>query len=273
MPQLAPADEMDKNGAEQRRERSGVQSIERGFTILTQIAREADGISLADLSKSVGLHNSTTFHIVRTLTDLGAVRQDRTTKRYHLGRMIFGLAASSSREVDLVGTATPFIERLARETGESSHLGLRSGDQVILAARVAGSGAFQLVEGVGAFRPPHCTALGKVLLAALSDQQLDLFLQRTELTPSTSKSITDKSLLRAEIERVRTAKVGFDDQEFNEEIRCVAAPAYDYSGQVVAAIGVSGPIWRMNLQRMEQVTQRVREIAEELSAELGYSQA
>lgn len=271
MAQLAQAEDADKNAADQTRERSGVQSIERAFSILTQIAQAPDGISLADLSKSVGLHTSTTFHIVRTMTDLGAVRQDRTTKRYHLGRMIFGLAASSSREVDLVATATPFIEKLAHETGESSHFGLRSGDQVVLAARVAGSGAFQLVERVGAFRPPHCTALGKILFAALPDAQFEAFLGRIELVPSTSKSITDKAMLRAEIERVRSSKVAFDDAEFDEEVRCVAAPVYDHTGQVAGAIGLSGPIWRMNLQRMEQVTQRVREIAAELSQELGYS--
>lgn len=273
MSQTAQAEEADKTGTDPARERSGVQSIERAFSILTQIAQTPDGINLAELSKSVGLHTSTTFHIVRTMTDLGAVRQDRATKRYHLGRLIFSLAASSSRENDLVATSTAFIERLARETGESSHFGLRSGDKVVLAARVAGSGAFQLVERVGAFRPPHCTALGKVLFAALPDAQFEAFLERVELTPSTAKSITDKGLLRAEIERVRAAKVAFDDAEFDEEVRCIAAPVYDYSGQVVGAIGVSGPIWRMNLQRMEQLTQRVREIAAELSEELGYNPA
>jgi DNA-binding IclR family transcriptional regulator len=273
MSQVAQAEDTDKSGADPTRERSGVQSIERAFAILAQIAESPDGINLADLSKSVGLHTSTTFHIVRTMTDLGAVRQNRTTKRYHLGRMIFGLAAGSSRELDLVATATPFIEKLAQETGESSHLGLRSGDRVVVAARVAGTGAFQLVERAGAFRPPHCTALGKVLFAALPDAQFDAFLERAELTPSTSKSITDKALLRAEIERVRVAKVAFDDAEFDEEVRCVAAPVYDHTGQVVGAIGLSGPIWRMNLQRMEQITQRVREIAAELSQELGHSPA
>jgi IclR family acetate operon transcriptional repressor len=273
MQDVATPDEAEKGGTDPTRERSGVQSIERAFGILTQIARNPDGISLAELSKSVGLHTSTTFHIVRTMTDIGAVRQDRGTKRYHLGRLVFALAASSSREIDLVATATPFIERLAQDTGESSHLGLRSGDKVVLAARIAGSGAFQLVERAGAFRPPHCTALGKVLLASLPDSQLSAFIDRLELVPSTTKSITDKALLRAEIDRVRAAKVGFDDAEFDEEVRCVAAPVYDYSGQVVAAIGVSGPIWRMNLQRMEQVTRRVREVAADLSEELGYSQA
>jgi DNA-binding IclR family transcriptional regulator len=273
MTEVAPVEESKKTAIDPTRERSGVQSIERAFSILTQIAQQPDGINLAELSKSVGLHTSTTFHLVRTMAELGAVRQDRSTKRYHLGRMIFGLAASSSREVDLVAAATPFIERLARETGESSHIGLRSGDEVVIAGRVAGTGAFQLVERAGAFRPSHCTALGKVLLAALPEVQLVAYLERADLKPSTPKSITDKERLRAEVEDVRKAKVGYDDAEFDEEVRCVAAPVYDYSGQVVAAIGLSGPIWRMNLQRVELTTQRVRELAAELSEELGHSAA
>ncbi len=273
MAQAVPVQDIEKTDAEPGRERSGVQSIERAFTILSHIAQRQDGISLAELSKCVGLHTSTTFHLVRTMVELGVVRQVKTTKRYHLGRTIFSLAASSSSEVDLIATATPFLETLARVTGESSHFALRSGNDVVVAARVAGSGAFQLVERSGAVRPAHCTGLGKVLLAALPETQFEAYLASATLQPWTPKSITDKNQLRAEIERVRQAGVGFDDAEFNEEVRCVAAPVYDFTGQALGAVGVSGPVWRMNLQRMEQITQQVRDIAAELSEELGYRSA
>jgi IclR family acetate operon transcriptional repressor len=204
------------------------------------------------------------------MVELGAVRQEKATKRYHLGRRIFSLAASSSSEVDLVATATPFLERLARESGESTHLGLRSGTDVVVAARVAGTGAFQLVERTGGLRPAHCTGLGKVLLASMPQPQFESYLASAQLQPWTPKTITDPEQLRAEIERVRQAGVGFDDAEFGEEVRCVAAPIYDFTGQTVGAVGVSGPIWRMNLQRMDHITQQVRDAAAELSEELGY---
>src|SRR5690606_35251174 len=141
--------EIEKIEGEPGRERTGVQSIERAFAILTHIAKHQEGISLAELSKCVGLHTSTTFHLVRTMVELGVVRQVKATKRYHLGRTLFGLAASSSSEIDLVATATPFLESLARETGEPCHLGIRSGHNVVVAARIAGTGAFQLVERNG----------------------------------------------------------------------------------------------------------------------------
>jgi IclR family acetate operon transcriptional repressor len=257
-------------GADPVRERTGVQSLERAFSILTHIAKCEDGINLADLSKLVGLHTSTAFHLVRTMVELGVVRQDRRTKRYHLGRKIFSLAANASSEIDLVATATPFLETLAQKTGESSHLGLRSGNDVVLAARVAGSGAFQLVERAGGLRPAHCTGLGKVLMASLPEPQFESWLQNAPLTASTPNTITEPGHLRSEIERVRQTGVAFDDAEYDPEVRCIAAPVWDFTGQVVGAVGVSGPIWRMNLQRMNELALVIRESASELSQELGY---
>jgi IclR family acetate operon transcriptional repressor len=252
------------------RGRGGVQSIERCFAILTEIAKSPEGISLAELSKAVGLHTSTTFHLVRTMVELGAVRQDRGTKRYHLGRTIFGLAASSSSDVELVAMSRPFLEKLSETTGESSHLGLPSGNDVVIAARLAGTGAFQLVERTGGLRPAHCTGLGKVLLAAMPPAQFERYLAAAVLKGWTPKTITDPEQLRAEIERVRRTGVGYDDAEFDNEVRCVAAPVQDFSGQVIAAIGISGPIWRMSLPRLEEMAQHVRRIAGDLSHDLGY---
>jgi DNA-binding IclR family transcriptional regulator len=253
------------------RERTGVQSLERAFGILEEVAEHRGGISLADLSKRVGLHNSTTFHLVRTMVALGYIRQDRETKRYHVGRMVFSLAASSLTEVELVGLATPILEDLARETGESSHLALRRGEDIVIAARVAGSGAFQLVDRAGGARPAHCTALGKVLLAAMPPERFEHYLASARLEPSTPKSITDPSLLKEEIERVRAAGIGYDDGEFDPEVRCVAMPVRDFTGQVAGAIGISGPVWRLSLARLQEATTRVSAAAAALSRELGAS--
>ncbi|MFG1348025.1 IclR family transcriptional regulator [Xanthobacter autotrophicus DSM 431] len=254
---------------EASRERGGVQSIERAFSILMQIAQHPDGISLADLAKRVELHTSTTFHLVRTLVETGAARQDRETKRYHLGRLIFSLAANSASEVELVTMATPFIEDLARMSGETTHFALRSGHDIVIAARVAGTGAFQLVERNGGIRPAHCTSLGKVLLAAMSPPQLEEYLTAMPLVAYTPKTIVDPERFREELDHVRRSGIGYDDQEFNDEVRCVAAPVRNFSGHVVGAVGASGPVWRMTLPRLQDVAQKVRATAAELSRELG----
>ena len=86
------------------------------------------GIGLADLSKLVGLHNSTTFHLAKTLVSLGSLRQERDSKRYRVGRPLFARAASALDEIEMVNLATPILEDLSRETGESGHFAVRMGD-------------------------------------------------------------------------------------------------------------------------------------------------
>ncbi len=252
-----------------RKERTGVQSLERGFAILEAIARAREGIGLAELSKTVGLHNSTTFHLVKTMVALGYIRQD-ARKRYRIGRPLFTLAAGSLDEVELVSLATPILEDLSDATGESGHFAVRSGDAVVVIAKTSGTGAFQLTDRAGVVRPAHGTALGKVLLAALTPAQLDRFIQSHELAPFTPKTITEPDLLRQEIQEVARTGVAFDDGEFNAEVRCVAVPVRDFTGQVVGALGISGPIWRLSIQVLQNKTLQVKAAAARLSADLGY---
>ena len=249
--------------------RGGVQSLARAFGILEEVARSRDGISLAELSKRVGLHNSTTFHLVRTMVSLGYIRQLKDDKRYRIGRPLFALAASALDEIEMVSLATPVLEDLSRETGESGHFAVRMGDSVVVIARTAAPGAFQLTERVGVVRPAHCTALGKVILAALRPDQLDRFLGRIELTVVTPKSITELDALRTDIDEVRSSGVAFDDGEFNPEVRCVAVPVKDFTGQVIGAIGISGPIWRLSIQALQSRARIVQVAARRLSAEFG----
>ena len=197
----------------------GVQSIGRAFAILEEVARNREGIGLADLSKRVGLHNSTTFHLVKTMVSLGYIRQLKD-KRYRIGRPLFVLAASALDEMEMVSMATPVLEHLSMSTGESSHFAVRMSDDVVVMARTPGPSKFQLTDRVGVVRPAYCTALGKVILAALRPEQFDRYLDRVELKPLTSKTIVDRQRFVQEIEDVRSSGIGFDDGEFDEEVRC-----------------------------------------------------
>ncbi len=253
------------------RARGGVQSIGRAFAILEEVARNRDGIALADLSKRVGLHNSTTFHLVKTMVSLGYIRQIKESKRYRIGRPLFALAASALDEMEMVSMATPVLDDLSRETGESSHFASRMSDAVVVMARTPGPGAFQLTDRVGVVRPAYCTALGKVILAALRPDQLDRYLDRIELKALTSKTITSPQRLRRELQDVRRAGIAFDDGEFNNEVRCAAMPVYDFSGQVVGAIGISGPVWRLSIQALQNKARDLSEAAKQLSEAFGAS--
>lgn len=254
---------------EDRARGGGVQSIARAFSILEEVARNRDGIGLADLSKRVGLHNSTTFHLVKTMVSLGYIRQIKDSKRYRIGRPLFALAASALDEIEMVSMATPVLDDLSRETGESSHFAVRMSDAVVVMARTPGPGAFQLTDRVGVVRPAYCTALGKVILAALRPDQLDRYLDRVELKPLAAKTITEPDRLRREIDEVRRTGVAFDDGEFDNEVRCAAMAVRDFSGQVVGAIGISGPVWRLSIQALQSRAKNLESAARRLSAAFG----
>jgi DNA-binding IclR family transcriptional regulator len=264
-----PAKRDIDDDADDRQRAGGVQSLGRAFAILEQVANHREGIGLAELSKLVGLHNSTTFHLAKTMVSLGYMRQEKDSKRYRVGRPLFALAASALDEIEMVNVATPILEELSRQTSESSHFAVRMGDAVVVIARTSGPGAFQLTDRVGVVRPAHCTALGKIILASLRPDQLQRFLERVDMKPSTKKSITDVTVLQREIAEIRRTGVAFDDGEFNPEVRCVAVPVMDFTGQVIGALGISGPIWRLSNQALHNSAQIVQAAATRLSGEFG----
>jgi DNA-binding IclR family transcriptional regulator len=252
------------------RQRGGVQSLARAFAILEEVARDRDGVALADLAKRVGLHNSTTFHLVKTMVSLGYVRQIKDTKRYRIGRPLFALAAGALDEMEMVSMATPVLQQLSIDTGESGHFAVSMNNySVVVLARTDGPSAFQLTERAGIVRPAWCTALGKIILAALPPDQLDRYIERTDLKALTERTITDPALFRREIEDVRRAGIAFDDGEFNAEVRCAAVAVRDFTGRTAGAIGISGPVWRLSIQGLQDRIATLREAAERLSAAFG----
>ncbi len=250
-----------------------IQSLQRGLSILEYVSRRGEGVTMAEISRHVGLHTSTTFHLVRTLSALGYLHQDQVTREYCAGAKIFHLAASASTEVQLLKLAGPTLSEMARQTGETSHLAVLERGEVIVVEKVDGTSQVRLSDRVGYPRPAHCTAIGKALLASLPHAELDACLQNADLRPLTPKTITSAAQLRHELDRVRTQHYAVDDEEFAQGIRCVASSVRNFSGQVKAAIGVSGPVWRVTLDRIGELTKLVVDAAQRLSQTLGYAVA
>ena len=257
--------------ADDERDRGGVQSVERAFALIEEVARHRSGIRLADLARRIGLHTSTTFHLVKTMVGLGYLRQMPDDKSYRIGAPLFTLAAGALDEVEMASLARPVLEELSIRTGEASHFAVRSGDDIVTLVRVAGTGAFQMTDRVGAVRPAHCTAIGKIMLAELDDTELEAYLRRRPPTAFTPKSITDVGRLVDEIRRVRAGGIAYDDSEYNVEARCIAVAVRDFTGVVRGAIGISGAVWRLSLQALDEKAALVRGAAANLSAELGYA--
>ena len=249
---------------------SGVQSIGRAFAILEEVARNREGIGLSELCRRVGLHSSTTFHLIKTMVSLGYVRQLKDSKRYRLGRPIFLLAAQSLDEIEMVNVAMPFLEEIAEASDESAIFGVRLNSSLAVLARAQGHGPFQATDQVGTLRPLHATAAGKQLLAALSTEQLALYLERTSLEAFTSRTLTTTEALRREIQEIRRSGIATEDGEFRPEVHSIAVGIHDFTARQVGVLSLSGPSWRMTAERMQGRVDLLRKAAERLSLQFGY---
>jgi DNA-binding IclR family transcriptional regulator len=252
------------------RDESRIQSLERGFMILEMVARQRDGITLSELSRALDLHTSTLYHLTRTLVALGYLRTGPDDKRYRMGRGIYQIASACLDEAELSATVQPYLDRLATATGEATHFAIWERRKLLVLTRLECPNALQITERAGTLRPVHCTAIGKVLLAGLTDDDYEDHVAEIDFTPVTQNTLRDPQALRLQVERARREGIAYDDCEFNPEVRCLAAPVRDFRGQVLGAIGFSGPVWRLSLAGMSDFISVTRSIADEVSDHLGF---
>jgi IclR family acetate operon transcriptional repressor len=246
-----------------------IQSLKRASAILDAVARQPGGIGLSQISAEVGLHSSTAFHLIQTLVGLGFLAQLPESRRYRIGPRLFTLAAGALDETALLAFATPILEGLSAETGYAAHLAVRSQQDIVVIARTAATGLLQLAGHPGATRPAHATAIGKMLLAAMPPEELDRLLRTLPLPAFTPRTVTDATALRREIEAIRRTGLAHDNCELDRDVRCIAAPVLDFAGRCVAAMGISGPAWRLAPEAVERLAVQLRAAAAELSAQLG----
>lgn len=266
----AGSSEEDEAGGATTAARGGVQSIQRAAALLDGTAAAGPrGISLSALAERTGLNVSTAHHLCRTLEAEGFLARVGDTKRYRIGGRVFALAAGALDESALLSLGTPILERLSAETGEAAHLAVRSGADIVLAARTAATGMLQLSERAGVVRPAHATAIGKMLLAACAAEDRARLLAGLDLPRFTEATITDRERLAAELETIRAEGIAHDRQELDPDVRCVAVPVTDFAGRTVAAMGISGPVWRMQDAALEAKIARLKTAAADLSGRLG----
>lgn len=251
----------------------GIQSLERAAAILDAVADSPTGIGLTDLSTQVNLHTSTAFHLIKTLVALGLMLQVPGTKKYRIGSRLFTLAAGAMNESTLLTLGTPILEQLSDQTGEAAHLAVRSRSDIILVARTAATGLLQMSERAGIIRPAHATAIGKILIAYLPEAERNRLIDTLTLSELTKNTITDSVKLRAELDTVLIEGIAHDRCEFDSEVRCIAMPIRDFSGRCVAAIGISGPKWRMTAKALTQAQHDLALASIELSGALGHRKA
>ena len=242
---------------------AGVQSLERAFGLLEVIAAHRGAMSLSELATSSGLPPPTLHRLARTLVDLGYLRQE-PSRRYALGPRLFLLAESSTMMLNAV--ALPHLSHLVDEIGETANLAMLDGDQVAYVAQAPGRHSMRMFTEVGRRVEPHCTAVGKALLAAASDEQVRALLRRTGLPRHTTHTVTDPDEFLAQLDRVRESGYAMDEGEQEVGVRCIAVKVPEST--LPLAISVSGPAPRMTDDLVAQAFPVLREAAASFAADL-----
>lgn len=251
--------------------RHTVQSVERTFDVLEALVAAKRPIAISELSGQLGLHISTVHRLLATLIERGYARRDEATGRYAIGGRLLELASGLTERADLRQEAHPVLERLAAGVGETANLSIRSGDHLVYIDQVQSSRLVRMFTRVGSSAPLYCTGAGKLFLAfgPGGATELDRYLTQTHLEPHTPATLTSPQALREELERIYHRGYSFDQEEMEEGVVCVAAPVFDHSGQLVAALSVSGPTGRM-LSEPDRVIEPVRSSAVQISQGLGF---
>lgn len=239
----------------------GVQSLERAFELLEHMADAGGEMGLSELAAASGLPLPTIHRIMRTLVNREYVRQERS-RRYVLGPRLIRLGETASR---LLGSwARPYLADLVEQTGETANMALLDGDEIVYVAQVPSKHSMRLFTEVGRRVLPHCTAVGKALLAQLPPTEARQILERTGMPAYTPRTITDPAALMAEFQRIREDGFAVDDGEQELGMRCVAVPVI--GAPTMAAISVSGPEGRITAKVRDGVVQTVQKTAAELAA-------
>ena len=243
-------------------------SVDRALRALELIA-EAGELGVTELGRRLGVHKATASRLAAALARRGLVERDPVSDRYRLGFGLIRLAGAAMAGLDLVSSARPVLEELAEQTRETVTLGVLSGDDVVSIDQVTGARSIVSVSWVGKRTPLHTTSTGKVLLAAMDDAELDRRLARG-LEPSTPRTVTDQAVLRTQLAEVRRRGWAQTLEELEEGLNAVAAPVRQADGEVVGALSVSGPAFRMRPVDLPRLGRLTALAAEQVSRRLGH---
>jgi len=245
-------------------------TVAKAIYIVEILASKADlGISLAELSSLINMPKSSTHRYLATLQELGlAERKDGD--RFCLGAKVIEIAGAFLAKSDVRNEGQLVMNELAEKTGETIHLAVPSGREVVYIAKIESPHALGMSSHIGSRLPMYCTSLGKAILAFSSPDLLEAVLT-DDLEARTTHTKTSPTALRAELVTVRSQGFALDNEENEPGIRCVGAPVLDYSGKAIAAISISGPSERISLERAAQLGPLLWESTRRVSRRWGYS--
>lgn len=249
----------------------GIKSLVKALRLLKLFTPEWPEWSFKEMTDKLGYHKSSIQRLVTTLEAEGFLdRTDPGKSRFRLGRQVIFLGNVASQSLELRTIARPALEQLVRRTGETSHLCVVSAAQCYYLDKIDSPQSIRIVTYVGQRLHMHCTGVGKVLLSGMSPEEVDRVIEEKGLPGLTPRTITDREALLKELAHIRQAGVAYDNEEFEEGLRCIAAPIYNEQGRIVAAVSFSGPAQRLSPEILARNETHVRVAAREVSENLGF---
>lgn len=245
-----------------------VKSAERVLEIFELLKFYPDGLTAKEISMELGYAGSSTFELLKTLSDWDYILMDGN-KRYTLGGKLIQLGAYASAGLDLNKIATPILKKLRDDVQETVFMATLSGNEIIYISIVDSSRSISTNARLGGRKPLYCTGLGKAFLSFLPEEESNRLINELVFEKMTSNTLTDREELRKQLGLFRIQGYAVDNEEIEEGLWCAAAPVYDSTGKIKVAISISGPSIRLK-NNVEKNVRELKLAAEAISKKLGY---
>ena len=247
-----------------------IESLIRGLQVLSLFNRETPSFSLTEIKNAAALNKTTAFRIISTLESAGYLERNPDTKRYQPGLKVLRLGFTAISSLEFRQVARPYLRQLSQDVNETVSLSVLDEMEVIYVDRVRRQQIVGVVLGIGSRIPAQCGSMGKAMLAHLSPDELERRLGQP-MAPCTSKSMLDKEILEVELAQVRNQGYALNDEELEIGLRAVAAPIWDHTNHVIAAVNVTGSVRTISIQRIvDELAPKVMDTASQISHALGY---
>ena len=248
---------------------SRLSSVASSIRLLKAFSEEQVEIGISDLAKRLGVAKSTVHRLAVTLVADGMLEQNPDTGKYRLGLSLFRLGSLVRRRMNVSNEARPLLRELREKVNETVHLAVLDGTEIMYVFNLESTQSIRMRSDVGVRKPAYCTAEGQVILAYQPPEVIDLVV-REGLAARTPQTITDPLALKKVLEGVRSRGCAIEDEESELGMRCIAAPLRNDAGEVVAAIGLAGPVSRLSKKALTTFVPHVIETAAAISARLGH---
>jgi DNA-binding IclR family transcriptional regulator len=240
-------------------------SVERAFTILEFLNSSKRGWNISEMSRKLKIPKSTTHVLVSTLDQLGYIKQYQSSRRFQLSSKMFSLGRRALEATPLPDIALPHLRWLVQESKLTTHVGILEKSQVVFVQKIDGPGIIKFDTYIGKCSQLHCTGLGKILLAFQPEETIQNVLLNYPFHRFTKRTISSSATFLAELARVRQNGYAMDDEEEELGIRCIAAPIFS-SGEVTAAVSVTGTTTQIRIEDIERLVTLAKCTAAKISA-------